>query len=361
MSTFACPLVKVQIETHPNADAIEIAKVGDYQTIVKKGQFKTGDLAVYIPEGALLPTEVLQHLGFWKDGRGTLTGPLKNRVKAIKLRGVLSEGVLLPIIGKPEWSKEGEDFSQIFGITKYEPPVPSSMRGAVKPYHDLAFKFEVENYKKYPDVFKEDEPVIITEKLHGTFAFFGLSLEESNNDDDMFYGQFIVGSKGLGGQGLFFKNTVDNVYTRVLPTLTTPLFDIAEPFLVMEPRMVFIVGEVLGVQAAFNYGKEQFRAFGAGIVTKKGEKQFFRFDKVKEILEPHGILTVPELYRGPLKKEMLPKLSNGKETVTGNQEHIREGVVIYPMDEGRDELIGRRILKYVGEQYLLGTTGEEFN
>ena len=55
MGAFECAVVRVSVETHPNADAIEIAKVGDYQSIVKKGQFNTGDLAVYIPEQAVVP------------------------------------------------------------------------------------------------------------------------------------------------------------------------------------------------------------------------------------------------------------------------------------------------------------------
>lgn len=50
MSTFACKARRIQIEPHPNADAIELARVDDYVSIVRKGEFEGGDLAIYIPE-----------------------------------------------------------------------------------------------------------------------------------------------------------------------------------------------------------------------------------------------------------------------------------------------------------------------
>ena len=42
MSTFAVHVVRVAIEPHDNADALEIARVGDYRSIVRKGQFQSG-------------------------------------------------------------------------------------------------------------------------------------------------------------------------------------------------------------------------------------------------------------------------------------------------------------------------------
>lgn len=48
MSAFTATVMKIIVEPHPNADAIELARVGDYFSIIKKGYLKTGDLAVYI-------------------------------------------------------------------------------------------------------------------------------------------------------------------------------------------------------------------------------------------------------------------------------------------------------------------------
>ncbi len=87
MSTFKCPVVVVEsIEAIPGADIIELAVIGDYRSVIKKGQFKVGDLAIYLPEASILNDNLLNNLGLV----GKLVGPQKNRIKAIKLRGYLS-------------------------------------------------------------------------------------------------------------------------------------------------------------------------------------------------------------------------------------------------------------------------------
>ena len=100
MSQFEVKVVRIaDIEAIPNADAIEVAVVGDYRSIIRKGQYLAGDLCVYIPEAAVVPEAVLKQLGLWDDVKkaGKLAGPVGNRVKSIKLRGVLSTGLLYPL------------------------------------------------------------------------------------------------------------------------------------------------------------------------------------------------------------------------------------------------------------------------
>lgn len=99
MSTFEAKVYKLRIEEHPNADALELAVVGDYRSIVRKGEFKTGDLGVYIPTNAVVPIWLLKRLGLWDEDRakGKLAGKDGNRVKEIRLRGILSEGLVYPV------------------------------------------------------------------------------------------------------------------------------------------------------------------------------------------------------------------------------------------------------------------------
>ena len=92
MSTFAVKVLKiVTIEPITGADSIESAVVGDYRSVVRKGQFHAGDLAVYIPEASIVPLPLLQSMGL----EGRLAGKDKNRVKATKIRGVISQGIVL--------------------------------------------------------------------------------------------------------------------------------------------------------------------------------------------------------------------------------------------------------------------------
>lgn len=54
MSTFRVPVESITVEPHPNADALEVATIQGYQSLVRKGAFKTGDLVAYIPEGIVV-------------------------------------------------------------------------------------------------------------------------------------------------------------------------------------------------------------------------------------------------------------------------------------------------------------------
>ena len=79
------------VEPHPNADRLELAVVGDYRAVVAKGQFQAGDAIAYLPEASVLPAELIAELGL----TGKLAGPDANRVHAVRLRGALSQGVVM--------------------------------------------------------------------------------------------------------------------------------------------------------------------------------------------------------------------------------------------------------------------------
>ena len=63
MAEFAVKIHRIRLEPHPNADAIELAAIGGYRSVVKLGQFQEGDLLAYIPEGAIIPSGLLQEMG----------------------------------------------------------------------------------------------------------------------------------------------------------------------------------------------------------------------------------------------------------------------------------------------------------
>ncbi len=93
-----------------DADSIELAKVLGWQVVVKKGEFKVGDLVVYIQIDTVCPeTEEFEFLR-----------SKKFRVKTIKLRGQISQGLIVPLIGR-KWKTvyEGDDVTGWMGITKY--------------------------------------------------------------------------------------------------------------------------------------------------------------------------------------------------------------------------------------------------
>lgn len=388
MSTFSVPVVRIKsIEPIYGSDAIELAVVGDYRSVVKKGDFKAGELAVYIPEQAVLPEPLIEALGL----TGRLAGSKKDRVKAIKLRGCLSQGLLYKVdqtdddrmfvsipakddpIGYMVLVNEGDDVAADFGIEKYVVPVPAHLAGEVYGAGcELTVAYDIENYKKFPDVLKDGEEVVFTEKLHGTFTGFGI-LPRSHWDPKHFLGRFVVFSKGLGADGLCFKDSeanANNTYVQALMgkdlfnKLGVLMESMEEDVEFNDP--LFLLGETFGgsVQKGFGYDRAvpEFRLFDV-CVGFRGDQHYFGYEARLRVAEQLGIETVPILYRGPFSKEVLYQYTNGKETLSGKEAHIREGVVVTPVEERRDEetLRGRVILKSVSEAYLLRKDGTEYN
>ena len=93
---------------------------------------------------------------------------------------------------------------------------------------------------------------------------------------------------------------------------------------------------------------------------KVGNK-YWDFDKMEALCNAHGIDVVPVLYKGKFSQEVLEEYTNGKEQVSGEELHIREGVVVYVKEEREDPSIGRVILKSVSGAYLCRHGGTEFN
>ena len=111
------------------ADAIEVAQVGGWKVVVKKGEYQPGDLAVYCEIDSWIPIEVAPFLQ--KGDRAyEFEGVIGNRLRTVKLRGQISQGLLLPM-AVAAGSEVGADVSEILNIKKYEAPVPAQLAGDV--------------------------------------------------------------------------------------------------------------------------------------------------------------------------------------------------------------------------------------
>ena len=118
----------------PGADAIECALVGGWTCVVKKGEYTTGDLAVYCEIDSWIPYEVAPFLsrGNFPHVYNEVKG---ERLRTVKLRGQLSQGLLLPLSTLTMVESElfeGLDVSFPLGIVKYEAPIPASLAGEIK-------------------------------------------------------------------------------------------------------------------------------------------------------------------------------------------------------------------------------------
>ena len=124
----------------PNADAIECAVIDGWNVVVKRGEFQTGDLAVYLEIDSWVPTELAPFLTKPGHAPKEYNGVQGERLRTVKLRGQVSQGLLLPITVMPHSlgfmfatdKTVGEDVSHWLGIQKWEAPVPAQLAGTMR-------------------------------------------------------------------------------------------------------------------------------------------------------------------------------------------------------------------------------------
>lgn len=378
MATFEVKVVEVSIEPHDNADALEIANIKGYQCIVRKGEYQTGDTAIYIPEQALVPKAILQEMNLWDDakGKGKLAGTHGDRVKAVKLRGKLSQGLLYP---NKENLPVGTEVGEQLGIEKWEPVIPTQLAGKTVSVHGYTLKYDIENIKNHPEVvdflIENGVEVQLTEKIHGTWCCIGFYPEpihpELYGDGDV-----VITSKGLSKQGLVFKNepynNERNLYVKTYRDIFAAVSDVMHiEHLVGHPNTpVFFLGEIFGrgVQdLTYGFNDIQYRLFDifVGYPRENMGGRYLTPVEIRELTELFetfpNLSHVPVLYEGPLTREVIDEYTNGMDTLNGH--NVREGVIIKPYDR-HDISFGeldRVILKSVSEKYLTRKGGTEFN
>lgn len=317
MSDHKVEVVPVIMEKHPNADSLSVVRIFDAYTCVVRTQDWLGiDKAAYIPPDSIVPdTEEFTFL----DGR--------RRIKAKSLRGIVSQGLLVPA---PKGSNIGDDVAELMGIVHYEPQVQCNQGEQEKfgPPQPGIF-YDIESWYKFRSVFDSfpGVNVTITEKIHGTNSRF----------------TYQEGRMWAASHKFWRKPGVDNVYWKAMSN--NPWI---EAYCRLNPNAV-LYGEIfgMGIQKDYTYDCRQgdplkFRMFD---VYEAGK--FISWSE--ELINSGSDRIVPVLYYGPYSHEIVEKYINGKSTIAG---HIREGVVIKPTVELWHQKIGRVILKAVSPQYL---------
>jgi len=111
-----------------NADAIEVAKIGGWNVVVKKGEFTPLQKAVYFEIDSWIPEHIAPFLFEGKEFNGVKGARLRTK----KLRGVISQGLLIPVPEQYYTLEEGTDVTELFGVQKWEKPLPEQLRGMAK-------------------------------------------------------------------------------------------------------------------------------------------------------------------------------------------------------------------------------------
>lgn len=119
----------------PDADAIECASVDGWSVVVKKNEFQIGDACVYFEIDSFLPLSDAR-FAFLEKNKIVWNEKTGIRLRTIKLRGQISQGMILPLNKFPELAEHSKsremDFSEMLGIEKWESVIPASLSGEVE-------------------------------------------------------------------------------------------------------------------------------------------------------------------------------------------------------------------------------------
>jgi RNA ligase (TIGR02306 family) len=373
MATFEVLAKRIlEIVSIENADAIELARIDGFYSVVRKNQFSVGQIVLYLPEQAVVPENILQAINLWdyEKGKGKLTAASGAVIKAIKLRGQLSQGivvdeeVLQTILNDKTFNLvENQDYQETFNITKHVVPIPEHMAGEV---FNLGLKidFDLENIQKYPDVLLCNEDIVVAEKLHGScFSIFDLG--KNVHSETFVDGRIALASKGLGSQGLFFKNNENNqkntyvrMFNKIQEGMLLALDNWRNKENLSDNAVIEVYGEVFGCTQDLTYGlkENEYRLFAV-----KSNGRWLTDQEIDEfVLGSQGkILRVPVLFRGKMKDADILSLRTGNTVFPVKQ--IREGCVIYTQNMRYDAKLGVIMLKAINPDYLTRKNGTEFN
>lgn len=352
------------IESHPNADRLDIATVKGWNCIVQKDSYKVGEHCVFFPPDSILPEKLINdfELEFLKKG---------GRVGTLKLRGYISQGLVLPItcMGNNRFHPVGTDVTKLLGVTKYEvPEKPIQMQGKVttrKVQNPNFTKYtDIENIQNFNTVFEDGDIVVITEKIHGSNIRFGWLPIEINWKNGNILGilrslfkkyilqekyEFVYGSHNVQLQFDSDKGFYgENIYAKVLKTYDLSIL----------PDGYTFYGEVYGKGVQdLEYGCDGLDL--SVFDVKKPDGRYMDALKAEKLIHDVGMSPVPILYSGPFDFRVLKLCTEGNSVICENQ--IREGCVVKPILETNHPRIGRMILKSINPEYLARKNRTEFH
>lgn len=333
-STHKAEVIGIKLEKHPNADLLSIVKVYGYTVVVKTSDWEDGNKAVYIPPDSMLPNaEPFSFLFDGKNPRYDLTDDgmcIKKedgqyvRITVKRFRGVYSQGLLVPA---PAGMSIGEDAAPLLGIKHYE-PYSSVMGGDNEspPPGGYIPKYDIESMWSFPIIFRAGELVHISEKIHGANGRWC----------------YRNGRMWAGSHTCWKKPNEKSLWWRALKVHPE-----IEAFCKEYPEIV-VFGEVYGEVQSLKYGlgKGEIR-IAVFDLLKGGE--WLSVNEARDIGE--NLPWVPTIAKTPYDFNEVVRLADGKSLIPGAN-HMREGIVVKPLQERVSQEIGRVILKVVSNAYL---------
>lgn len=311
------------------ADAIERATVLGWQLVVKKGEFKIGELCVYCEVDCIMPDEP----------RFEFLKPRGMRIKTVRLRGQISQGICFPLSILPAGFdiQEDVDCTTELGITKYEPPIPACLNGIAKGmFPSFIPKTDEPRIQILQDVLDryKNEACYVSEKLDGSSATFYVHNKEF----------------GVCTRNLELVEDPENTIWKIAREL-----DI-EGKLRTTGINIAIQGEVIGEGVQGNPLKLRGQTIRFFNVVDLDRRAYLSFDKFINFMRELVLDPVPVIatdYKLENDINTLVTMATRKSLMCPDT--WAEGIVIRPLVERVDPEIGRVSFKAINPEFLLKT------
>lgn len=332
----------IEVSAIENADRIEKIQVLGWTLVSKKDEFKKGDLCVYFEIDSLLPD--LPMFQFIKRS----DKPSALRLRTAKLRGVISQGLAMPITILEDFDVDinsievGQDLSEVIGVKKYAPPQRKHQIRTLLPFPDYVNKTDEMRIQSEPGLIEEfvGKDCYIAIKLDGCSATYSLKDE-----------QFDVCSRNCALGELLNPDTprAKDIYWQIALK-----YNIEEKL--KSQGNFAIQGEICGPNVQKNRLQLSELSFFAFNVWDIDKQQYLSFADFIDFCKRIQLPTVPILdsnfhFDNTISAESLLKMAEGKYENTKNE---REGIVIRPLQETHSTILdGRLSCKAISNKFLL--------
>lgn len=267
-----------EIKPIENADAIEVAVVDGWNVVVKKGEFKEGDYCIYCEIDSWIPTEIAPFLSKGKEPR-EYNGVKGEKLRTIRLRGQLSQGLLLPVSEfKDKFSDENEeldieyaftnqmDLASILGVIKYEPAIPVQLSGIMKGSFPSFIRRT--NQDRVQNIWKDLKNNYSDVRFEASIKLDGTSFTCYHNN-----GEF-----GVCSRNIELLEDINNTYWK-----TANQYDLKEK-LSKVGRNIAIQGEIIGENIQSNKDKLKGQHLYIFSIWDIDAQRYMHFDDICEVV-----------------------------------------------------------------------------
>lgn len=279
-----------EIKDIPNSDFLSAYRVDGWWVVDHKDKYKLHSLVAYLEVDSWVPYSVAPFLSKEKEPR-VYKGVRGERLRTIKLRGQISQGLVLPLNEELVDFQEGQDCTEYLGVLKWEAPVHPTLAGQVRRYFPTFLKKTDQERAQnlLREIFENREGTLyeVTMKLDGS------SITVYNNSGDM----------GVCSRNLDLKLNEENTENTFIKTARSiGLFDAVQTL----GRNIAVQGELMGPGIQGNKEKlEQHDIYIFDIWDIDNHKYLPSYERMK-VLQELRECGASELKHVPLMTYGLP-------------------------------------------------------